>query len=96
MIGNKIADKITRVLKKSAKELHNNDETEVDVERATPKEKIYISKLRTTNYWWIKISTKKRCIFLETTDELMLTLKNIHIPRKKTTNYWWVKVIKTI
>ena len=42
MIGNKIADKITRVLKKSAKELHNNDETEVDVERATPKKR-YIS-----------------------------------------------------
>ena len=42
MLGNKIADKITRVLKKSAKELHNNDETEVDVERATPKKR-YIS-----------------------------------------------------
>ena len=27
LIGNKIADKITSVSKKSAKELHNNDET---------------------------------------------------------------------
>ena len=41
MIGNKIADKITSVSKKSAKELQNK-ETEVDVERATPKKR-YIS-----------------------------------------------------
>ena len=41
LIGNKIADKITSVSKKSAKELQNN-ETEVDVERATPKKR-YIS-----------------------------------------------------
>ena len=43
MIGNKIADKITSVSKKkSAKVLHNNDETEEDVEIATPKKR-YIS-----------------------------------------------------
>ena len=41
MIGNKIADKITSVSRKSAKELLN-DETEADVERATPKKR-YIS-----------------------------------------------------
>ena len=41
MIGNKIADKITSVSKKSTKELRNN-ETEVHVERATPKKR-YIS-----------------------------------------------------
>ena len=41
MIGNKIADKITSVSKKSSKELQNN-ETEVDVQRATPKKR-YIS-----------------------------------------------------
>ena len=35
LIGNKIADKITNVSRKSAKELQNN-EAEVDVERATP------------------------------------------------------------
>ena len=40
MIGNKIADKITSVSKKSTNELQNN-ETEVDVERA-PKKR-YIS-----------------------------------------------------
>ena len=43
LIGNKIADKITSVLKKkSTKKLHNNDETEEDVELATPKKR-YIS-----------------------------------------------------
>ena len=41
LTGNKIADKITSVSKKSTKELPN-DETEVDVERATPKKR-YIS-----------------------------------------------------
>ena len=41
MIGNKIADKITSVSKKSTKELQHN-ETEVGVKRATPKKR-YIS-----------------------------------------------------
>ena len=41
LIGNKIADKITSVSKKSTKELQNN-ETEEDVERVTPKKR-YIS-----------------------------------------------------
>ena len=41
MIGNKIADKITSVSKKSAKASQNN-ETEEDVEIATPKKR-YIS-----------------------------------------------------
>ena len=41
LIGNKIADKMKSVLKKSTKELPN-DETEVDVQRATPKKR-YIS-----------------------------------------------------
>ena len=74
MIGNKIADKITSVSKKSAKALQNN-ETEVGVERATPKKR-YISpeerqqvidELRLVpkgdkyfrNYWWISDSVKK-------------------------------------
>ena len=41
MIGNKISDKITSVSKKSAKGLQNN-ESEVDVKRVTPKKR-YIS-----------------------------------------------------
>ena len=40
MIGNKTVDKIASVWKKkSTKELHNNDETEEDVEIATPKKR---------------------------------------------------------
>ena len=43
LIGNKIADKIASVSKKKpTKELHNNDETEEDLERVTPKKR-YIS-----------------------------------------------------
>ena len=43
LIGNKIADKITSVSKKkSTKELHNNDETEEDVEITTHKKR-YVS-----------------------------------------------------
>ena len=38
LIGNKIVDKITNVSKKSTKELQNN-ETEVGVEKATPKKR---------------------------------------------------------
>ena len=49
LIGNKIADKITSVSKKKpAKELPN-DETEEDVEIATPKQR-YISPEKKTNY----------------------------------------------
>ena len=45
LIGNKIADKITSVSnKKSTKELHNNDETEEDVEITTHKKDIYLQK----------------------------------------------------
>ena len=42
LIGNKIAHQTTSVSKKSSKQLHKNDETEVDVERVTPKKR-YIS-----------------------------------------------------
>ena len=43
MIGNKIADKITSIAKKTAKELHyNNDKTEEDAEITTHKKR-YIS-----------------------------------------------------
>ena len=55
MTGNKIANKITSVSKKSTKEWQNN-ETEVDVERATSEKKIHISRRKTTSYWWIKVS----------------------------------------
>ena len=41
MTGNKISDNITSVSKKSAKELQNN-KSEVDVKRVTPKKR-YVS-----------------------------------------------------
>ena len=37
--GNEIAEKITSVSKKSVKELHNKDETEGDVDIASPKKR---------------------------------------------------------
>ena len=45
LIGNKFPDKITSVSKKkSTKELHNNDETEEDVEIATTRKNTYLQK----------------------------------------------------
>ena len=43
LIGNKIADKITSVSKKSAKELHNNDQTKEEDAKITTRKKRYIS-----------------------------------------------------
>ena len=57
LIANKIADKITSVSKKPAMELHNNDETEVDVERATPKKRYISSEERQQIINEIKVST---------------------------------------
>ena len=57
LIGNKIADKITSVSKKkSTKELPNYDGAEEDVEITTQKKKIHITRRKTTNYRWIKVS----------------------------------------
>ena len=44
LIGNKIADKITSISKKPAKELHNNDETEEDMEITTHKKDTCLQK----------------------------------------------------
>ena len=54
LIGNKIADKITTISKKSNKELPNSDEKEEDVEITACRN---ITRRKTTNYRWIKIST---------------------------------------
>ena len=86
LIGNKSADKITSVSKKSTKELPN-DKTEVDVEKTTP-EKRYISpEERQEIIDELKLVPKKDVYFLESIDELMLTLKIIDISRRKKTNY---------
>ena len=47
LIGNKIADKITTISKKSNKELPNSDEKEVDVEITACRN---ITRRKTTNY----------------------------------------------
>ena len=57
LIGNKIADKITSVSKKSHNELQND---KIEVGRVDPKDipkKIHISRRKKANYWWIKVST---------------------------------------
>ena len=48
LIGNKIADKITRVSKKKSNNNNNGDDD--DVELGTHKKKIYITKRKITNY----------------------------------------------
>ena len=57
LIGNKIVDNITSASKKkSTQELHNNDETEEDVEIAAPKKRCKsvrckkVSRKKETNY----------------------------------------------
>ena len=75
MIGNNIADKTTNVSKKPAKELHNNDQTkeEEDVENNYSSKKIHVSRWKTTNNWWIEVSTKKNvyCDFWRTPKDVI-------------------------
>ena len=85
LIGNKISDDIS-VSKESAKELQNN-ESEVDVKRVTPKKRYISPEERQQIIDELRLVPKKRCIFLKIIDKLMLKLKNIHISRRKTTNY---------
>ena len=54
LAGNKIADKMTSVSKKSTTKLPTIDE---DAELNTLKKKIHITKRKTGNYWWIEAST---------------------------------------
>ena len=68
MIGNKIADKITSVSKKTSKELHN-DEAE-DVEIATPNKR----------YIYIYITHKKRYISPEERKQIIDELRLV--PKK--------------
>ena len=53
LIGNKIADKITSVSKKSSTELHSkNDDANSEIE---VQKKIHTSRRKATNYWSIKV-----------------------------------------
>ena len=88
MIGNKIANKITSVSKKSAKDLQNDEAEEEDVKRTTPKKR-YISpeerqqiidELRLPpkrtkifrNYWWINVNTKKDTYLQKKDNKLLM------------------------
>ena len=62
LIGNKIADKITSVSKKSGKKLQNN-ETEVGVERATPKKRYVSQEERKQIIEELRLAPKKDVYF---------------------------------
>ena len=62
MIGNKIADKITSVSKKSAKTLQNN-ETEEDAERATLKKRYVSPEERKQIFEELRLVPKKDVYF---------------------------------
>ena len=66
MIGNKIADKITSVSKKSTKESHNNnDETEEDTEIITHKKRYISPQERQQIIDELRLVPKKDAYFLK-------------------------------
>ena len=78
LIGNKIADKITNISKKKfTKEIHNNNETEEDVEITTHKKRYLSPEERQQIIYELRLIPKKRYIFF----------RNIHTHITKTTNY---------
>ena len=68
-----------------------NDETEEDTEITTCKKRYIYPEKRQKGFNEWRLVPKKRCIFLEIIDELMLMLmfmlKKIHIYQWKVTNY---------
>ena len=65
-----------------------NEETEEDVEIATPKKGYISPEERQKIINELRLVPKTKCIFLEINYELMPELKNIHISQRKVTNYW--------
>ena len=63
LVGNKIADKIISVSKKSTKELHNNDETEEDAEITTHKKRYIFPEERQQIIDDIRLVPKKDAYF---------------------------------
>ena len=51
LIDNKIADKITSVSKPLTHSKNDGANSEIEIQK-----KIHISRRKTTDYWWIKIS----------------------------------------
>ena len=62
LIGNEIADKLTSVSKKSTKELANH-ETEVNIERATPKKRDISPEERQETFDKLRLVPKKDVCF---------------------------------
>ena len=88
LIGNKTADKITSVSKKSTKVLHNNEKTEgEDVERTTHKERYISPEERQQIIDKLKLEPKKGVYFYKLLMNLMLTLERYVSPEEKTINY---------
>ena len=59
LIGNKIADKITRVstdLHSKRSSAENSKKITFRWRNGSTKKKIHFSRTETTNYWWIKVS----------------------------------------
>ena len=84
LIGNKIADKVTRVSKKSNNNNNNNDN---EVVKIIAHKKRYISpQERQQIINELRLVPKKR-VFSKIIDELLLILKKIHICQRKITNY---------
>ena len=86
LVGNKIADKITSVSRKFTKELQN-DETEVDVERPTPKKRyispeerqqiidelsLVLKKDIFRNHRWINVNVKKYTYLKKKDNKLLI------------------------
>ena len=64
LIGNKIADKITNISKKkSTKGIHNNDETEEDVEITTHKKRYLSPEERQRIIYELRLIPKKKDTF---------------------------------
>ena len=82
LIGNKIADKITSVSKKSTKELQNNG-TEEDVEKATPKKRYTSLEERQQIIDEMRLVPKKDTYFQKLLTNLMLTLERYVSPEER-------------
>ena len=84
LIGNKIADKVKSVSKKSNNNNNNNDNEDVKI---TAHKKRYISPQERQQIINESRLVPKKRVFSKIIDELMLIFKKIHISQRKITNY---------
>ena len=89
LFGNKIADKITSVLKKTSDNNNGNNNNNNEDLEITAHKKRYISPEERQHIMnELRLVPKKDAYFKKIIDELMLILKKIHISQIKVTNYW--------